>query len=87
MTKWEYGVEFDPVYAMTTVRSISSEGRVIAHVNCAFGDGEENAKLIAAVPDLIETLQGLLAELETYYMEGNHRVVDARKALAKAGVK
>lgn len=54
------------------------------------GVGIANARLIAAAPELLEALQGLLADIEDYQRinnlggENNHWQVIARAAIAKA---
>ena len=51
--KWAYSFEsVDPEWAVVT----TSDGTVIANVN-AHGRQEENARLIAAAPELLEALQ------------------------------
>lgn len=46
---------------------------------------EANASLIAAAPDLLEALQGLLKDaLQNGYDETHQEVKDARAAIAKA---
>ena len=66
MTKpsnWQFGKQFSPEpYGLSSVISIASEGAVIAHVNCAFGNGEANARLIAAAPDLLAALRECMTE-------------------------
>jgi len=52
--------------------------------------GEDNARLVAAAPDLLEALQGLLTDIVEYQTinklggENNHWQVIARAAIAKA---
>lgn len=74
-------------FALREVISISSEGAVLAHVNCMFGDGEQKARLIHASPDMLEALR----ELSTMFGEGlrtgilTQSMVDrALAAIAKA---
>lgn len=51
---WEAMQPLANDYPMREVIPVSGNGRVIAHVNTAFGDGEEKARLIAAAPELLE---------------------------------
>jgi hypothetical protein len=52
---WHYGQEFKPGRCgLQDVISISVENQVIAHVNCGFNVGEQNARLITAAPALLE---------------------------------
>lgn len=65
---WTYGQEFEPGrYGLTRVRSIACDGAVIAHVNCAFGDGEEQAKLIVDAP----AMMALLIDVNNFWAGGD----------------
>lgn len=98
MSAWTYGAEFAPGrYSLPRVRSIASDGAVIAHVNCGFGDGENQAKLIAAAPDMAEALrlaeqriEQLCSTVNTLAKFRKVRAADfaeeIRAALAKAGL-
>jgi hypothetical protein len=85
---YSYGDAFAPgQWTMRTVRSVYAAGAVIAHVNCAWGNGEANAALIAAAPDLLEALRAMLTvhdhgECEAMHPDTAERM--ARDALAKA---
>lgn len=55
---WQHGDEFKPgKYGLQDVISIMVAGEVVAHINCGFGRGEDNARLIAAVPELLAALR------------------------------
>jgi len=63
---WEYTAEIDDNhYPITQMRAINNgRGRVVAHVACAFGDGEEVAKLIAAAPAMLAALRHVIREFD-----------------------
>lgn len=85
----EYGKPFSPgQYGLSKVIALSDAGKVVAHVNCAFGDGEKTAQLLAAAPAMGEVLQFILdingstGGAKAMVAEFKHR---AAVALAKAG--
>lgn len=60
---WVNGPEFKPgIYPLQDVISISAvnASEVVAHVNCGFGRGEYNARLIKAAPEMLEALRAML---------------------------
>jgi hypothetical protein len=90
MSSWTFGEEFEPnQYGLTRVISIASEGAVIAHVNCGFGNGREKAKLMAALPEMVEALRSIV---RINGSTGGHKAMveefkfRASRALSKAGL-
>jgi hypothetical protein len=67
-----------------------SRGNLIAHVYNHTGDVQANARLIAAAPDLLAALQGMLHGLRVtpteadYHAEREEACAAARAAIAKA---
>lgn len=54
---WSHGKPFEPgKHTMREVISVSAGSMVIAHVNTAWGNGQENARLIKAAPKMLEAL-------------------------------
>lgn len=71
-----------------TIRSDSDGDFLVANAN--WRNGEANARLIAAAPELLEALRGLYEDQMDYLRinhlggENNHWMVAARSAIAKA---
>lgn len=65
---WNQAVPCSSNY--NTIRHIESDGFTVSDVNCGAGEISQtealaNARLIAAAPDLLELLEGLLATAES----------------------
>ena len=76
------------VYPMSTMRSLNVNGMVLAHINAHY-DGEANARLIAAAPELLAALRLCVLKFsqlqDTEMTLGMARALDeARAAIAKA---
>ncbi len=78
---WVYSFEsVDPEWAVITTKG----GAVICNVNAGHRQ-EANARLIAAAPELLAALQGLLHNtLSNQSAKGQEAVRAARAAIAKA---
>ena len=63
---WFVGEPFKPGHEGPDVISVYARGEVVAHVNCAFGRGPDNAKLIGAAPVLAHQLANAVAVIETF---------------------
>ena len=61
---WHYGKEFKPArgFGLQDVISISVQGQVVAHVNCGFNSGEQDARLIAVAPELLQLAEQYASE-------------------------
>lgn len=86
---WEVNTEAGP-----HLREVFADSVLICDCGLVIDPGEPeceaNARLIAAAPDLLEALTGLLADIQDYQRinqlggEDNHWQVRARAAIAKA---
>lgn len=83
---WHAGNEFVPnKWQFPSLIAISASGEVVAHVNCGFGRGNANARLIAAAPELLAMLRALSTEAREWGAASNNCKVmrEARALLAK----
>ena len=90
MENWHKGEVFAPGrYGLSEVISVACDGAVIAHVNCSFGDGEEKAALISAVPELLHACELALALVKDTWIadHGSEQVGIAWGALHTAILK
>lgn len=69
----------------SVIRSLAGSDRKVADVRIIDAEGQANAKLIAAAPDLLEALEDLLSRCESLSVDGvGPQKVAARQAIAKA---
>lgn len=67
---WDSGEEYQPgKYSLPSVVSVAAHGKVIAHVNCAWNNGDADARLIAAAPDMLAALTALYVECDAFMHE------------------
>lgn len=85
---WYAGNEFMPnkFGHLPSVIAISATGEVVAHVNCGFGRGADNAALISAAPELLAALLDLLPLAECYARDSHPTAWKERLALAHAAI-
>jgi hypothetical protein len=60
---WFVSQPFNNDHPMRRVRAVVNKGAVLAHVNEAFGNGEDIASLIAAAPQMAQVLRDVAALL------------------------
>lgn len=80
---WQWTQHFDPTISIYK----DGFGQIARLYDSSAGTGKANARLIAAAPDLLEALQGMIEVVSnTEYGEIDRKlaVKDARAAIAKA---
>ncbi|MBG7512582.1 hypothetical protein I5J62_24380 [Pseudomonas aeruginosa] len=83
---WDYWSGYNPVDELEAQITTEDGDIVIASYNRQIPEGEANAKLLAAAPDLLEALEACVARItnEVADAEFLDEVEQARAAIAKA---